>query len=300
MRRHPTARRPTRTRHDRDAAAALCLAACEQGFVVGAPELALQAALSGIAAGMASRQLFPHLVRALMTSVSAGPDTVRPAVSAATDLLAQGPGQILRRAPQRLASDAARPRSWKGTPTARLNVSLQRRRLASALDAGVFSVADGHGTRRHVAEMTVERLSQLGGRSVSEIAVYAWGGTSAGSAPARSPATSRSRAAGSTGTRMAATSARRRARRIRTREGTSTSARPRTPPRCGTSCSERIDRSRRRRSAARSAAPRRDFSSRSSGSWRRGSRARRRSDKLSSILGCVRQSSPSATGRLLL
>lgn len=55
-----------------------------------------------------------------------------------------------------------------------------------------------------VAEMTVERLARLGGRSVSEIAVYAWGGASAASAPARSAATSRSRVGASTGARVTA------------------------------------------------------------------------------------------------
>lgn len=83
-----------------------CFAACDQGFVVDAPELALQAALSGIAAGMeASVQLFPHLVRALLASGSAETDTVRAAVSAATDLLARNQDRISNRIPGELPGD---------------------------------------------------------------------------------------------------------------------------------------------------------------------------------------------------
>lgn len=69
-----------------------CYSACDEGFAIDAPEAALRAALSGIAAGMRPAQgLFPHLVEALERSGSAPPEMLRDAVSAASSACAVVP-----------------------------------------------------------------------------------------------------------------------------------------------------------------------------------------------------------------
>jgi hypothetical protein len=61
-----------------------CFSACDHGFVLEAPETALRAVVSGVAAGMApARALLPHLVTVLERTGSADPEMLRAAVDAA-------------------------------------------------------------------------------------------------------------------------------------------------------------------------------------------------------------------------